>query len=53
MRPRTDMHSARRRLRYGRQVLSLHFLAGQPVLMSSACDNALKHWAFDLEARWR
>ena len=31
------------------QVVSLHFFAGEPVLMSSGADNALKQWIFDQE----
>ena len=27
--------------------LSLHFFPGEPVLMSSAADNSIKHWIFD------
>jgi U3 small nucleolar RNA-associated protein 21 len=30
-------------------VLSLHFFAGEPVLMSSGGDNAVKQWIFDAE----
>ena len=30
-------------------MLSLHFFASTPVLMSSGADNAIKHWAFDAE----
>ncbi|GLI63849.1 hypothetical protein VaNZ11_006952 [Volvox africanus] len=29
------------------QLLSLHFFPGEPLLMSSAADNAIKHWVFD------
>ncbi|GIL87705.1 hypothetical protein Vretifemale_15746 [Volvox reticuliferus] len=29
------------------QLLSLHFFPGEPLLMSSAADNAVKHWVFD------
>ena len=25
----------------------LHFFAGEPLLMSSGADNAVKHWVFD------
>ncbi|KAG2482597.1 hypothetical protein HYH03_018481 [Edaphochlamys debaryana] len=28
-------------------LISLHFFPGEPLLMSSAADNSLKHWAFD------
>ncbi len=31
------------------QVISLHFFAGEPVLMSSGGDNAVKQWIFDGE----
>jgi U3 small nucleolar RNA-associated protein 21 len=31
------------------QVLSLHFFVGEPVLMSSAGDNAVKQWIFDAD----
>ena len=31
------------------QVLSLHFFPGEPVLMSSGGDNAVKQWIFDAE----
>lgn len=33
------------------QVVSLHFMPHQPVLMSAAADNAIKHWAFDQDVR--
>ncbi|PNH10160.1 WD repeat domain-containing protein [Tetrabaena socialis] len=29
------------------QLLSLHFFVGEPLLMSSAADNSVKHWVFD------
>ncbi|GLC36521.1 hypothetical protein PLESTM_000455900 [Pleodorina starrii] len=29
------------------QLLSLHFFPGEPLLMSSAADNSVKHWVFD------
>ncbi|GIL66695.1 hypothetical protein Vafri_20180 [Volvox africanus] len=29
------------------QLVSLHFFPGEPVLMSAAADNAIKHWVFD------
>ncbi|GFR50668.1 hypothetical protein Agub_g12918, partial [Astrephomene gubernaculifera] len=28
-------------------LLSLHFFPGEPLLMSSAADNSIKHWVFD------
>ena len=28
-------------------LLSLHFFAGEPLLMSSAADNSIKQWVFD------
>lgn len=28
-------------------LLSLHFFAGEPLLMSSAKDNSVKHWVLD------
>jgi hypothetical protein len=31
------------------QVVSLHFFTGEPVLMSSGGDNAIKQWIFDQE----
>ncbi len=27
--------------------LSLHFFPGEPLLMSAAADNSIKHWVFD------
>eukprot|EP00198_Chlamydomonas_reinhardtii_P009303 XP_001698640.1 predicted protein [Chlamydomonas reinhardtii] len=36
-------------VRYDEQ-LSLHWFAGEPLLMSSAADNSLKHWVFDTGA---
>lgn len=32
---------------HDKHLVSLHFMAGEPLLMSAAADNSIKHWVFD------